>query len=158
MEHSIFFPQLSGSSLAGEDFEFPESFGADLTLAVVAFWDWQQPMVDSWIEAATLLERQSPGFEYFEMPVIQRSTPAVHEFIDDGMRDGIPDRISREKTVTLYVDKRGFMRSLGLPTDDEIYAILMDKSGIVLRVWAGSATPNASEQLRDLVWAAELAA
>ena len=158
MEHSIFFPQVSGSSLAGEDFELPESFGADLTLAVVAFWDWQQPMVDSWIEEATFLEIQSPGFEYFEMPVIQRSTPAVQQFIDDGMRSGIPDRTAREKTVTLYVDKREFMRSLGLPTDDEIYAVLMNASGLILRVWTGSATPHARRQLQDLVWAAEPAA
>ena len=158
MEHSLFFPQVSGSSLAGEAFEFPESFGADRTLAIVAFWDWQQPMVNTWIEHAALLELQSPGFEYFEMPVIQRSTPKVHEFIDDGMRDGIPDRITREKTVTLYVDKRDFMRSLALPPDDEIYAVLMDASGLILRIWTGSAIPNAAEQLQDLVWAAEPAA
>ena len=158
MEPSIFFPSVSGTSLAGEKFDFPESFGANLTFAVVAFWDWQQPMVETWIEQASQLELQSPGFEYFELPVIQRSTPEVHRFIDDGMRSGIPDRIAREKTVTLYADKREFMRSLALPTDDEIYALLMDKSGLVLRVWTGSAMPSSAGQLQDLVWAAELAA
>jgi hypothetical protein len=155
---NIFFPNVSGSSLAGEDFDFPKSFGADLTLAVVAFWDWQQPMVDSWIETAALLERQSPGFEYFEMPVIQESTPEIHRFIDDGMRSGITDRVAREKTVTLYLDKRDFMRSLGLPTDDEIYAILTGPSGLIMRMWTGSATPDARRQLEELVRTAEAVA
>jgi hypothetical protein len=152
---NIFFPQVSGSSLAGEHFEFPRSFGADMTLAIVAFWDWQQPMVDTWIEAASQLERQSPSFEYFEMPVLQRSMREVHQFIDNGMRVGTRDRVTREKTVTLYVEKREFLRSIGLPTDDEIYAILAGPSGLIMRIWSGSATPDTRRQLEELVWTAE---
>ena len=158
MNHSIFFPNVAASSLERERFRFPESFGADVTLAIIGFWDWQQPALDGWTDAAKRLELQSPGFEFFEMPVIQRSTDRVHRFIDKGMRDAISDRRAREKTVPVYVDKRAFMRSLGLPTDDEVYAVLVDRSGLILRVWTGSATPVARHQLEALVWATEPAA
>lgn len=151
MDQSVFFPQVTGVSLAGERLEFPASFGADRTLAVIAFWEWQQPMVDSWLGTARRLEFQQPAFEYFEMPVIEASTPDDHRFIDNGMRSAITDRRAREKTIPLYVDTAGFLRSLGLPTEDEIYAVLLGESGLILRIWAGSATPTASGQLEDLV-------
>jgi hypothetical protein len=158
MEQSAFFPPVSGSSLAGESFEFPESFGAQRTLAVLAFWDWQQPMVDTWLAYANRLEVREPGFEYFEMPVIQASNPEVHRFIDDGMRAAIPDRMARERTIPLFTDKRGFLRTLALPTDDEIYAVLVDENGLILRIWPGSMTPQASDQLEQLAFLDEFAA
>jgi hypothetical protein len=158
MNPSAFFPKVSGTSLAGESLTFPESFGAPRTLTVLAFWDWQQPMVDTWLAYADRLEIQEPGFEYFEMPVIQRSSPEIHQFIDDGMRAGIQNRRAREKTIALFVDKREFLRTLALPTDDEIYAVLVDDKGLILRIWAGSMTPDASYQLEQLVAIDEVAA
>lgn len=152
---NIFFPEVAGTSLAGEDFEFPKSLGADLTLAIIAFWDWQQSAADTWVRASKRLERQAPGFEYFETPVIQRSTPNAQRFIDEGMRSAIGNRIAREKTITLYVDKPEFMRSIGLPSDDEIYAVLLDSSGLILRIWTGPATSQSRRQLEDLAWALE---
>jgi hypothetical protein len=149
--NSISFPSVSATSLAGESFDFPGSFGADYTLVLLAFWDWQQPMVDSWIEIADRLEVSEPGLEYFEMPVVQASNHETHQQIDDAMRSGIHSRRAREKTIPLYVAKRAFLRRLGLPTDDEVYALLVDRSGIILRLWTGSRTPAATAQLEELL-------
>ncbi|MBT8216625.1 MAG: hypothetical protein KJO17_07250, partial [Acidimicrobiia bacterium] len=131
MDHTLFFPEVSATSLAGETFDFPDSFGADLTLVLLGFRDWQRPAMKSWLRTARLLELQAPGFEYFEMPVLEEVSPRAAT--DTELRDAAPDRLTREKTVPLHVDPAGFLRRLGFPTDEEMYAVLLDSHGLILR-------------------------
>jgi hypothetical protein len=63
------------------------------------------------------------------------------------MRAGIHDRTAREQTITLYVDKEEFRRALELPHEQNIYALLVDRSGRVLWRADGLATP---EKIQDL--------
>ena len=58
-------------------------------------------------------------------------------FINNGMRGGIPDKEQRARTITLYIDKEQFKKSLGLGSEDQIYAVLIDKSGKVIWNEAG---------------------
>jgi len=74
----------------------------------------------------------SPGFQYYELPTIDRLNPLFRWFIDNGMRRGIPDSSARSRTITLYLDKPSFRKALSLPDEKRIYAILVDRSGRVL--------------------------
>ena len=56
----------------------------------------------------------------------------VRWFINNGMRGGIPAKDQRARTITLYIDKEPFKKSLGLGDENQIYAVLIDKSGKVL--------------------------
>jgi hypothetical protein len=48
------------------------------------------------------------------------------------MRSGIPDRLARERTITLYLDKAPFRQALDMPDEEHIYVLLIDHSGKVL--------------------------
>lgn len=48
------------------------------------------------------------------------------------MRAGISDCAAREATITLYLDKRVFPAALQLPSEDTVYALLVDRAGYVL--------------------------
>ncbi|MBN2472702.1 MAG: hypothetical protein JXN59_18405, partial [Anaerolineae bacterium] len=52
--------------------------------------------------------------------------------LDMGMRMGIPDRHTRETTITLYLDKPAFRRALEIPHEDGITVLLVDQAGNVL--------------------------
>lgn len=52
-------------------------------------------------------------------------------FIDTGMRRGIPDRKARERTITLYLEKKPFLDSLLITDQKKIYAFLVDRQGKV---------------------------
>ncbi|MBT8213813.1 MAG: hypothetical protein HKN74_06605 [Acidimicrobiia bacterium] len=156
MDHTLFFPEVSATSLAGESFEFPDSFGADLTLVLLGFRGWQRPAMKSWVRTARMLELQAPGFEYFEMPVIQEASPEAPQAAETEQLDAAPDRLTREKTVPLHVDTAGFLRRFGLPTDEEMYAVLLDSHGLILRIWTGTATDRSRTQLVEFVRTAEV--
>ena len=74
---------------------------------------------------------------YYELPTIKGMNRMVRWFINNGMRGGIPDKDQRARTITLYIDKEPFKKSLGLGSEDQIYAVLIDKSGKVIWNEAG---------------------
>jgi hypothetical protein len=48
------------------------------------------------------------------------------------MRRGIPDKKARSRTITLYIDKKPFLKALGITDESRIYCFLVNRSGQVL--------------------------
>ena len=122
------FPRLSASSLEGKTLRLPEDFAGDRSLLLIASQCEQQQNVDTWLHEMKRFEL-SPGFQYYELPTIDRLNPLYRWSINRGMRRGIPDRNARSRTITLYIDKPIFRKALKLPDERRIYAILVDRSG-----------------------------
>jgi hypothetical protein len=67
------------------------------------------------------------------------------------MRAGIPDRLARERTITLYLGKDAFRQALDMPDEDHIYVLLLDVDGHVLWRERGVCTPDKEAELEDQV-------
>lgn len=126
------FPVVSGYNLQREEREFPRDFGSELNLVIVPF---QQLDVNTWLPAAQELERRFSNFMYYELPTIYELPALSRTFINEGMRAGIPDTTSRERTVTLYLDKESFKNALGITSEETIYLFLVDREGEIY--WRG---------------------
>lgn len=132
------FPPLKASNLEKQEFNLPTDFGGDRNLLLVAFQREQQKDVDTWLKEMKRFEELDSSFQYYELPTIERLNAMTRWFIDTGMRRGIPDKKARERTITLYTDKKAFTEALQLPTENTIYALLVDRSGKVL--WRAEGT------------------
>ncbi len=141
------FPSVTGSNLQRRKLDLPEGFEGELNLVLIAFQQWQQSQVDTWIPFAKQLEEAHPAFRYYELPTIQRLNALARTFINEGMRAGIPDPVARERTITLYIDKSAFKQALQLPREDDIYVLLLDRRGRVLWRAEGSFTQEKGESL-----------
>jgi len=126
------FPTVSGSNLDREELEFPRDFAGDLNLVIVPFEQRQQLDVNTWIPLARELEATYEGFVYYETPTIYQLPALSRTFINEGMRAGIPDQTSRERTVTLYLDKDAFKQSLGIDSEEIIHIFLCDAEGVII--------------------------
>jgi hypothetical protein len=145
------FPSLSAHNLEGRLFNLPENFESEWNLLFVPFLRWQQMMVDSWTPFAKELEQKIPGLVFYELPVLDRLYSAAAGFIDGGMRGGIPDRRTREKTITLYIHKRPFFKALGIESEKEIHVLLVDRQGSVFWHNQGAySSDKAADLLRTL--------
>lgn len=131
--------------------EFPADFSAKLNLVFIAFQQWQQAQVDSWIPLAEELIQQYPIVNYYEFPTIQRMNRLARIFINEGMRAGIRNESTRARTVTLYLDKGPFKRALGIDSEESIWVMLFDRSGSRLWHVAGQFTPGKGQALRDAI-------
>jgi hypothetical protein len=141
------FPTVTGSNLQRRKLDLPGDFEGELNLVLIAFQQWQQGQVDTWMPFAQQLESDHPELRTYELPTIQRLNPFARTFINEGMRAGIPDPVTRERTITLYLDKSAFRDVLQLPSEDCIYALLLNSEGQVLWRAEGAFTGENGESL-----------
>jgi hypothetical protein len=142
---------VKGSNLAQRAYVLPVDFEGALNVVAIPFQMWQQAQVDTWIPVLDALERQVPGLRYYELPVIRAMNRASQWFIDEGMRGGIRDQATRARTITLYTDKQAFRRALGLPHENQVYLLLVDRQGQVLWQEAGAFRPEAAKTLVEAI-------
>lgn len=143
------FPTVSGSNLLREKLTLPQDFQGNLNLVFIAFEQWHQMEVDSWMTLAKKLEDQFVGLVYYELPTIQSRNSFYKMFINEGMRAGIPNPKTRERTITLYLDKAEFRAALGLPDEDHIYVLVTDRLGKEYFRARGAYSPEGEEALRQ---------
>ena len=141
------FPRVSGSNLQRQKVELPQDFEGEQNLVLIAFQQWQQTQVDTWLPFARQLEDSHPTVRYYELPTIRQLNPLARTFINEGMRAGIPDPVARERTITLYVDKGAFREVLQLSSEQEIQVMLVDRQGKVSWRESGVFTPEKGESL-----------
>lgn len=145
------FPNVEGVNLLRQRVSLPGDLRGEINLVFVPFHQWHQALVDSWLPFARQLEQDHPGLCYYELPTIQRMNKLYQTFINEGMRAGIPNSLTRERTITLYLDKQAFRRALNLASEQDIYVLLIDRQGNVLHRAQGIFTP---EKGSALAWAA----
>ena len=123
------FPTVNGSNLLREKLTLPRDFQGKLNLVFIPFEQWQQMEVDSWMGLAKELEDQFDGLVYYELPTIQSRNTFYKMFINEGMRAGIPNPKTRERTITLYLDKADFRAALDMTDEEHIYILVIDRQG-----------------------------
>lgn len=145
------FPEVEGTNLEGKKFVLPRDFEGKLNIVFVAFQREQQLAVNTWLPTADLLESIHPKLRYYELPTISRMNPIARWFINTGMRSGIKDPKSRKKTITLYLNKGSFLKDLGIPGEDNIYILLVDKQGNVDWRSEGPCDVEKAKNLSDFI-------
>lgn len=145
------FPDVRGSNLEGREFRLPADFEGERNVVLIAFERGQQAQVDTWLPLARRLEDEFPHVRAYELPTIRKLPGFVRGWIDGGMRSGIPDRRARESTITLYLDKEPFRRSLGIRTEETITVVVVDREGTVYWQTLGIWTPEKEAVLRQVL-------
>lgn len=145
------FPKIQSYNLEGRKYQLPEDFEGEVNLLLIAFHRWQQQEVDTWVPFARQLLRENPSFRYYEIPTINRSIPLFRMWLDNAMRLGIPDRQAREATITLYLDKLAFRKSLAIPNETNIQALLVNRAGEILWRSKGQFSEDKGQSLRQVI-------
>jgi hypothetical protein len=147
----MIFPTVSGSNLLRQKLSLPQDLKGRLNLVFIPFEQWQQMEVDSWMPLAAGLEEQYEGLAYYELPTLQRRGPFYSMFLNEGMRAGIPNPKTRERTITLYLDKRDFREHLEMGDEGHIYVLLIDREGKELFRARGRYDREAEAELRKVL-------
>lgn len=142
------FPTVSGESLNRREFTFPAGIDAPHAILLVAFYQWQQSDVNTWLPAAKAIIADHANVEYYELPTISGAWGLVRGWIDGGMRSGIPAFADRERTVTLYTDTAEFRRLAGIENPNQIWIALISRDGTIHWTARGRATDETLDDLR----------
>jgi hypothetical protein len=143
------FPTIQGRNLELRELELPADFAGERNVVLVAFKQRQQREVNSWLPALGVMRREAGNVEVYEIPTLHRGWTPLRGWIDGGMRSGIPDRSTREATITVYINKTPFKSALGITSESQIHVLLLDGEGRVVHRELGSATPAGVARLRQ---------
>lgn len=141
------FPRVEGTNLEGRRFTLPVDFEGEYNVVLVAFRREQQADVDGWLPFIRQLVAPEPNVRMYELPTLDRRYRFMRSFIDGGMARGIPERATREATITLYIDKSPFKKALAIATEDSISTLLVARDGRVLWRADGRFTASAAAAL-----------
>jgi hypothetical protein len=123
------FPTVTGSNLLRQKLTLPQDLQGRLNLVFIPFERWHQMEVDSWNALAEELEEKYEGLVYYELPTLQNGGPIYKIFLNEGMRAGIPNPKTRERTITLYLNKADFRATLDMTDEEHIYVLVVDRQG-----------------------------
>ena len=125
----MIFPTVTGTNLLRQKLTLPRDFKGKLNLVFIPFQRWHQMEVDSWGALAEELEEKYEGLFYYELPTLQNGGPFYKIFLNEGMRAGIPNPKTRERTITLYLEKTKFRAALDMQDEEHIYVLVVDRQG-----------------------------
>ena len=148
---TVRFPHVSGTNLERKQRSLPQDLEGQVNLLFVTFRQWHQREVNTWVPTARLLEANHTGIRYYELPIIRSQSLSAQAFINSGMRAGIPDRLARERTITLYLDKASFRQALDMPDEEHIYVLLLDGDGQIVWRERGAMTSDKKAALASQV-------
>ena len=143
------FPTVSGKNLDRDNFQLPRDLDGTLNVVLIAFQRWHQSLVDTWVPFLQQLEAEHPDLRYYELPTIYEMPTLSRAFINEGMRAGIPDETSRQRTITLYLDKESFKTALDIQTENQIHLFLVDTTGQILWSETGVYSEEKANELID---------
>lgn len=141
-------PSVQGRNLLRQKKSFPEDFAGSVNLVFVAFLRRHQDLIDEWVPIVEELANDYPDLHIYEFPTLPSSGPIYRIFLNEGMRAGIPDHAARERTVTLYLNKRQFRAALDIADEHDMWLYLFDRQGRVLWRTAGRAAEEKIDALR----------
>lgn len=123
------FPRVSGVALTGESVTIPDQFAGSPVVILIGYVQRAQFDIDRWILG---LMQTGVKANIVEVPTITGMAPSiVSEFINDGMRSGIPEEDWRT-VITLYDDAAETVKTaFGSERPQSATVVLLDKSGTV---------------------------
>jgi hypothetical protein len=145
------FPVVTGFNLQRQELEFPRDFAGKFNLIFVPFLRKHQDDVDTWIPTAQQIESNFAGFIYYELPTLSTMSTLYRAFLNEGMRAGIPDSTSRQRTITLYLNKEKFKRALDIPAENEICLFLVNQAGKILWRAVGGFSQEKADDLLEIL-------
>lgn len=144
------FPNVSGRNLHGDDVNFPGVCGQGKNnVVIVAFFQEQQPLVDTWLPQLAELCSTQQGLRYYELPTIKKMNRLLRWTIYKGMRSGNKDSGARSRTVTLHIDKKPFKAQLGIKSEQDIFVFLLDEQGRVKWQTQGTFSESKMQELKS---------
>ncbi len=139
------FPVLHSKDLNGRELQLPHDLPGARTIVLVAWQREQQTNLDGWSAGLQLSNGKLP---WVELPVINDPGAIARWFINTGMRRGIKDHEVWQHVVTLYTSKAAFNAALGITSEKQVQALVVDRDGNVLAREIGDYTPEGAARLK----------
>jgi hypothetical protein len=148
------FPAITAYSLDKAKVNLPADLEGKVNLLLISFEPEQSKDIDTWMTTAQALQHMNFQFRYYKMPVSSSENFLYRWWDTSSLRGVETDPEAWHWIVPLYLNKQDFRRTLNIPNEKEVVALLVDKSGKVLWGASGRLTDEKKASLTAAVAAA----
>jgi len=142
------FPEISSETLAGTKIILPNDARGNITLITIAFKHGTQQQLDTWLNPFLEEFGTTPGFTFYEIPMLASTVKPFAFRIDGGMRSGIPEE-KHKNVMTYYGNYTEYMGVLHIDDVTLGYAFLLDQEGVIRWHGEGFATKDMIREMID---------
>jgi len=141
-------PAFMAQTLLRQPVTVPEGLPSDRTLALITFKRGQRADVESWIQGMNL--RNDPSITWMRMPVLNDpGTLTGRSAVENRLLQHYTADTERAKMVPVFTDRASFVRSAGLGSTDQVYAVVVNRQGEVLARVEGQFDADKAQTLRE---------
>lgn len=144
------FPSLKGISLLGDELMVPGDLKGNHRLLVLGFKRKHQDPINTWLAGFDGSSLKDQGVALYELPVIYEMDRTQRFFLNNAMKFGIPDEQQRDRTITIFLDRSQFLKSMNMDKN-AIYAVLIDRSGKILWTQKGVFQPQYIQEIEQIL-------
>ncbi len=141
-------PEMMSHALAHKPLSLSTDLPSDRTLALITFERNQRVMADSWIHGLNL--NNDSSIAWMRMPVLKDpGTATGRSEAETKLLQRYSSPGDRARLVPVFADRADFVRSAGLNSTDQFYAVVVNRSGDVLARVEGQFDASKAEMLRE---------
>lgn len=145
-------PALMSHTLTRQAVAVPDGLPSDRTLALITFKRAQREQAESWIQGLNL--QNDASIAWVRMPVIKDpGTPTGRSAVEDKLLKHYPTDSERANLMPVLTDRASFVRSAGLDSTEQVYAVVINRQGDVLARIGGQYDPAKARILRETLLA-----
>jgi len=148
---SLVLPSVTAYALDRVKVTLPGDFAAPLNLLILSFQRDQQSAVDGWVPVVARINGANVKVQPWSLPISPRENILYRWWLNASLRGSLAPGQPRHFTVPLYIDKAQFLRSLQVPSEQQIVLLLTDRAGHVLWREAGPVTDDKKAALTNFL-------
>jgi hypothetical protein len=141
-------PAFMARTLDRESIHVPHGLPAERTLALITFRGTQKEQIEGWVAGLNLHEDRS--ISWLRMPVLNDpGSLAARSEIEDKLLRRYPARAERARLLPVFTNRDDFVRTAGLRSTDQVYAVVINRQGEVLARAEGGFDAGKAQNLRE---------
>lgn len=148
-------PAFVSQTLLRQPLAVPGGLPSERTLALITFQRGQRAQAESWIEGLNL--RNDPSIAWMRITVRDDpGTATARSAFENALLEHHPTPTDRARLVPVFTDRASFLRSAGLNSTQQVYAVVVNRQGEVLARAEGQFDPDKARALRETLKAHKL--
>ncbi len=140
-------PKIEGESFAGRRVVFPDVTGGKIAVLVLGFTKASKAPTSEWARKLSADFGSRPGFELYQLPVLEDVPRLFRGMVISGIKKGIPEN-ARDHFVPILQGEAELKKAVNYQEADDAYLILLDRTGKLVHQIHGPFTDASYSTLR----------
>ena len=143
-------PRIEGDSLAGHHVVLPEAAAGKAAVLIFGFTKASKVPTSTWADKLQPDFGMRPGFEVYQLPVLEDVPRFVRGMVISGIRKGVPEN-KRDHFVPILQGEAELKKLVGYKEPDDAYLVTLDRAGNIAQQIHGAPNDSNYAQVRSAI-------